>query len=151
MLVVLIVLGIITYITYKLFIGDKILTPKSRKVLNFVLDTMTIAFHAVFLSYVKGFVYESNKTDLLVAFWLILIALCLFILRCLLKWYYFCFGAGKNNDGLWLKPFKFDEAMMKRHLKMLDEIKNDVNNVYKMRGDVNKLLIKIGEIGLDEV
>jgi hypothetical protein len=98
-LIVLAILGFTIISILKVIKEDSKLPATTNRQLNFIADIIRFVFYTLSLVFVGPFVFEnSEKTFLLISFWLFAFALIFFIIRKIIKWrYYLLDDVGKNK------------------------------------------------------
>ena len=112
-MVVIVFLAILNYTLDKACSKDKKYTPKTKKKINFLEDTIKGVIFALILIFISQFVrdhYES--TEIVVAYWLYILAMILFKVIYLIKWYYYFCGPGKEDFSPWQNTLIVDVAYL---------------------------------------
>jgi hypothetical protein len=110
---VLILLGISIFLLLRLSVKKINLNKRTRRILNFVTDWLQVVFHMIFLIFVNPLINQiANNTTLLIAFWILLAGVVIYIFRNIVKWFYYCCGNGKDNFEIWDKIFYIEPKVI---------------------------------------
>jgi hypothetical protein len=90
--------------------------------------------------FITGFVLEnSERTQILIAFWIYIASMVLFAVLHIMKWYYYCCGRGKENFQPWMTQVTGQDFLNADQKKVILEMANDFLKKIQARGSIPAL------------
>ena len=102
LIVVMVLLGVLVYSLSKAYHKESKYTPSTKREINLCQDIVKGLIFVLMIVFVTQFVRENNQdVAIVVAYWVYILAMVLFKVLHVLKWYYYLWGRGKDDLRPW--------------------------------------------------